>query len=122
MTIGGTVLDRRCWKTRVELANVIFEYLEIFHNRERRHSALGMHSRSSTRRSTRTQLLWHEVQRVDSAEPGEHQTWPRNRGKLRSWGTGSLQRLGQNERKARARCPSLSASVDLRRRRRGNAP
>ena len=27
---------------RVELGNAIFEYLEIFHNRQRRHSALGM--------------------------------------------------------------------------------
>ena len=36
------LLDRRRWRTRVELANVIFEYLEIFHNRQRRHSALGM--------------------------------------------------------------------------------
>ena len=24
-------LDRRRWRTRVELANAIFEYLEIFH-------------------------------------------------------------------------------------------
>lgn len=36
------LLDRRRWRTRVELANAIFEYLEIFHNRKRRHSALGM--------------------------------------------------------------------------------
>lgn len=36
------LLDRRHWHTRVELANAIFEYLEIFHNRQRRHSALGM--------------------------------------------------------------------------------
>jgi transposase InsO family protein len=36
------LLDRRRWETRVELANGIFEYLEIFHNRKRRHSALGM--------------------------------------------------------------------------------
>ena len=35
------VLNRRKWKTRVELANAIFEYIEIFHNRQRRHSALG---------------------------------------------------------------------------------
>ena len=35
------LLDRRRWKTRVELANAIFDYLEIFHNRQRRHS-LGM--------------------------------------------------------------------------------
>jgi putative transposase len=32
---------RRRWNTRIELANAIFEYLEIFHNRQRRHSALG---------------------------------------------------------------------------------
>ncbi len=35
------LLNRRKWKTRVELANAIFEYIEIFHNRQRRHSALG---------------------------------------------------------------------------------
>jgi transposase InsO family protein len=36
------LLNRQRWKTRLELANAIFEYLEIFHNRRRRHSALGM--------------------------------------------------------------------------------
>ena len=36
------LLDRQRWLTRVELANAIFEYLEIFHNRQRRHSALQM--------------------------------------------------------------------------------
>jgi transposase InsO family protein len=36
------LLDRQRWNTRVELANAIFEYLEIFHNRRRRHSALAM--------------------------------------------------------------------------------
>lgn len=36
------LLNRQRWKTRIELANAIFEYLEIFHNRRRRHSALGM--------------------------------------------------------------------------------
>jgi putative transposase len=36
------LLDRRRWKTRIELANAIFEYLEIWHNRQRRHSRLGM--------------------------------------------------------------------------------
>ena len=34
--------DRHRWRTRIELANAIFEYFEIFHNRQRRHSALGM--------------------------------------------------------------------------------
>ncbi|MEU0484087.1 integrase core domain-containing protein [Streptosporangium sp. NPDC006013] len=36
------LLNRRRWKSRFELANAIFGYLEIFHNRQRRHSALGM--------------------------------------------------------------------------------
>ena len=36
------LLDRQRWKTRVELANALFEYLGIFHNRQRRHSSLGM--------------------------------------------------------------------------------
>jgi len=35
------LLDRQRWRTRIELANAIFEYLEVFHNRRRRHSALG---------------------------------------------------------------------------------
>ena len=29
-------LNRKRWRTRIELANAIFEYLEIFHNRQRR--------------------------------------------------------------------------------------
>ena len=43
-TCGNRVelLDRKRWKTRLELTTAIFEYLEIFHNRQRRHSALGM--------------------------------------------------------------------------------
>ena len=36
------LLNRKKWKTRVELSTALFEYLEIFHNRTRRHSALGM--------------------------------------------------------------------------------
>ena len=36
------LLNRQKWNTRVELASQIFEYLEIFHNRTRRHSSLGM--------------------------------------------------------------------------------
>ena len=36
------LLNRSRWRTCLELANAIFEYLEVFHNRQRRHSALGM--------------------------------------------------------------------------------
>ena len=36
------LLNRQRWRTRIELANAIFEYLKIFHNRQRRHSSPGM--------------------------------------------------------------------------------
>jgi transposase InsO family protein len=35
------LLNRKEWKTRVEMANAIFEYIEIFYNRQRRHSSIG---------------------------------------------------------------------------------
>lgn len=36
------LLDRQRWRTRIELANAIFENLESWHNRQRRHTSLGM--------------------------------------------------------------------------------
>lgn len=36
------VLDRKRWRTRVELANALFENLEVFYNRQRRHSSLSI--------------------------------------------------------------------------------
>jgi hypothetical protein len=36
------LLDRRKWKTRVELAAAIHYYIKIWHNTRRRHSALNM--------------------------------------------------------------------------------
>ena len=35
------LLDRKKWNTRFELANAMFHYLEIWHNRQRGHSQLG---------------------------------------------------------------------------------
>jgi transposase InsO family protein len=34
-------LDRQSWSTRLELRSSIFEYIEAFYNRQRRHSTLG---------------------------------------------------------------------------------
>jgi putative transposase len=36
------LFNRKRWRIGIDLANAIFDYLEIFHNRQRRHSALGM--------------------------------------------------------------------------------
>ena len=35
------LLNRKKWRTRLELANAMFEYIEVFHNRQRRHSSIG---------------------------------------------------------------------------------
>lgn len=36
------LLDTRRWRTRIELANAISEHIEVFRNRRRRHSSLGI--------------------------------------------------------------------------------
>jgi putative transposase len=36
------LLNRRRWKTRIELAYAIHDYIELWHNTRRRHSSLGM--------------------------------------------------------------------------------
>lgn len=38
------LLDTRTWKSRDELANAIFEWIERWYNPYRRHSSIGMHS------------------------------------------------------------------------------
>jgi transposase InsO family protein len=40
-TLGKELLLRRSLHTRQEARTAIFEYIEIFHNRRRRHSSLG---------------------------------------------------------------------------------
>jgi len=34
------LLNRKKWKTRIELANAIFEFIEVFYNRQRRLSKI----------------------------------------------------------------------------------
>lgn len=40
-TLQTELLDRRSWATREQLRSAIFEYIEAFYNRQRRHSTLG---------------------------------------------------------------------------------
>ena len=41
-TLQTELLDRRRWKTRIQLAQAIFEWIEVFYNQQRRHSTIGM--------------------------------------------------------------------------------
>ena len=59
------LLNRRRWKTRVELASAIHDYIEHFHNTRRRHSALGM--RTPAEIETEWLKLVHERDRARTA-------------------------------------------------------
>jgi putative transposase len=43
-TLQLEILDQQQWKTRDDLANAIFEWIECWYNPKRRHSSIGMHS------------------------------------------------------------------------------
>jgi transposase InsO family protein len=41
-TLKKELVHRQSWPTRRELEAAVFEYIEVFYNRRRRHSTLGM--------------------------------------------------------------------------------
>ena len=43
-TLKKELVNRRTWPSRLELQSAVFEYIEAFYNRQRRHSTLGMRS------------------------------------------------------------------------------
>jgi len=51
-TLKRELLDRRSWPTREEVRTAIFEFVEVFYNRQRIHSALGYCSPADYERST----------------------------------------------------------------------
>jgi hypothetical protein len=78
------LLDRKKWNTRLELANAIFEFLEIWHNRKRHHSQLGWLNPIEFERNRSSP--WHE----NPTNPD-----PRNPGQTKvSRHSGAAQRVG----------------------------
>ena len=43
-TLKKELINRRSWPTKAELRTHVFDYIEVFYNRERRHSTLGQRS------------------------------------------------------------------------------
>jgi transposase InsO family protein len=68
------LLNRKKWKTRLELSTALFEYLEVFHNRNRRHSSLAM----------LTPIEFEKVNNKPNTPPDSHTASPRNRGQTGS--------------------------------------
>jgi putative transposase len=57
-TLECEVLARRTFSTHLEARSALFEYIEVFSNRQRRHSALGYLSPESfERRITETPVV-----------------------------------------------------------------
>jgi len=68
-TLKKELIHRQSWPTKRQLGSAVFEYIEAFYNRERRHSTLGM-------------LSPHEYEELLYAE--QNQEVPRKESKSRS--------------------------------------
>lgn len=61
-TLQTELLDRQAWRSRSALRTAIFEYIEVFYNRRRRHSTLGQLSPIGYERQ------WRERQEQSAAD------------------------------------------------------
>jgi putative transposase len=55
-TLKKELVNRRSWPSRLELQSAVFEYIEAFYNRQRRHSTLGMVSPAAYERTQTTAI------------------------------------------------------------------
>jgi hypothetical protein len=74
------LLDRRKWKTRIELATAILDYIELWHNPRRRHSALQM------RTPDEVETAW------PSGQHGHDRYWPMLRARAAAGASARLRR------------------------------
>jgi hypothetical protein len=74
-TLKKELVHRRSWPTRRQLGSAVFEYIEAFYNRERRHSTLGMLSPAEYERTQERQ----SPSRSTNKRPNN--PCPRNRGR-----------------------------------------
>jgi putative transposase len=56
-TLKRELLDRRSWPTREEARTAIFEFVEVFYNRHRLHSALGYRSPADYEEGTMEEVV-----------------------------------------------------------------
>ena len=51
-TLKKELIHRRTWPTKAELRTEVFDYIEVFYNRQRRHKTLGQTSPADFETST----------------------------------------------------------------------
>ena len=44
VSLKKELINRRSWPAKAEMRTEVFDYIEVFYNRERRHSTLGQRS------------------------------------------------------------------------------
>lgn len=54
-TLKKELIHRRAWPTKAELRGEVFEYIEVFYNRQRRHTHLGQRSPAEYEKTTQPQ-------------------------------------------------------------------
>ena len=59
-TLKKELINRRPWPTKAELRSELFDYIEVFYNRERRHSTLGQLSPADYEKITPYITTTHE--------------------------------------------------------------
>ena len=52
-TLKKELIHRRSWPSKAELRTEVFDHIETFYNRERRHSTLGQRGRQDEERKRR---------------------------------------------------------------------
>ena len=70
-TLKKELVNRRTWPSRLELQSAVFEYIEAFYNRQRRHSTLGMRSPVAYEQLQLSAARW--LRTVDSNNNNQHQ-------------------------------------------------
>ena len=65
-TLKKELVHRRTWPRRLELQSAVFEYIEAFYNRQRRHSTLGMLSPASYEQQRLSPLVMVEINRSNN--------------------------------------------------------
>jgi len=51
-TLKKELIHRHSWPTKAELRSEVFDYIEVFYNRQRRHKTLGQRSPADFEKST----------------------------------------------------------------------
>ena len=67
-TVQAELLDRRIWHTRRQLQTAFFDYVEVFYNRQRRHSTLGYLSPAEYERRWNAQPQMATLQRTENQQ------------------------------------------------------